>query len=147
MAWICWTTLWIYYDSTWKTADRRWTTLLHSRYVIALPHLEYNPISQVLDKVDPSCMNTYLKQIFIRLIEGKHCCVQIRKWMSFRVKKGDPDQTGNSSNIPKSVIFRTLLAGSTHTPSLWSCEKFNHHPRFNHHPQPKTTRRVQGIND
>lgn len=40
-----------------------------------------------LDKVDPPCMNADLTQIFIRSIESRHCCVQIRKRMNVQELK------------------------------------------------------------
>lgn len=77
---------------------------INPRSAIDLPDLEYNPVSRVLDKVGPSCMNTDLKQIFIRLIKGRHCCVQIRKGMSVLELKKDQHTLQHYGVVKDSIL-------------------------------------------
>lgn len=51
---------------------------INPRTTMDMPDLENNYENCGLPKADPSA----LKQIFIRSVEGRHCCVQIRRgWM------------------------------------------------------------------
>ena len=89
--------------------------LINPRSTIDPPDLAYNPVNRGLDKVDPSCMNTDLQQIFIRLIEGRHYFVQIRKGMSILELKKEIQIKLGTPVTYQNLIFSGLCLQDQHT--------------------------------